>query len=254
MAIRHKRKNTANYEWQSGDLVSGQIGLNIADGTLHFQKSDNSTVLVPNSRPAVNTQTATTYTFASTDGLASNGFVVANPTADATYTIPLDSSVAFPNNDAIQGRNDSLFNITIEGDTGVSFNTIIVPPNAYFVIQRKAADDWISASTGYPTTSWARINGTVGGLGIISGDGPYKPTGVSRTGVGLYTITIPDTGTTEYGIAVSGRSGPSQGSYVVESGNFTRTSTQFGVIALNAFDGQGNAAQDQNEFVVLIIV
>ena len=46
MAIRHKRKNSAAYAWQAGDLVEGQIGLNIADGTLHFDKADGSTVTI----------------------------------------------------------------------------------------------------------------------------------------------------------------------------------------------------------------
>jgi hypothetical protein len=46
MAIRHKRKNSAGYTWQAGDLVEGQIGLNIADGTLHFDKADGSTVTI----------------------------------------------------------------------------------------------------------------------------------------------------------------------------------------------------------------
>jgi hypothetical protein len=46
MAIKHKRKNSSGYTWQSGDLAEGQIGLNIADGTLHFKKSDNSVVTV----------------------------------------------------------------------------------------------------------------------------------------------------------------------------------------------------------------
>jgi chloramphenicol 3-O-phosphotransferase len=46
MAIRHKRKNSTGYTWQTGDLVEGQIGLNIADGTLHFDKADGSTVTI----------------------------------------------------------------------------------------------------------------------------------------------------------------------------------------------------------------
>jgi len=46
MAIRHKRKNSTGYAWQTGDLVEGQIGLNIADGTLHFDKADGSTVTI----------------------------------------------------------------------------------------------------------------------------------------------------------------------------------------------------------------
>jgi hypothetical protein len=44
MAIRHKRKNSTGYTWQSADLVEGQIGLNIADGTAHVKKADNSVV------------------------------------------------------------------------------------------------------------------------------------------------------------------------------------------------------------------
>lgn len=44
MAIRLKRKNSSGYSWQTSDLVEGQVGLNIADGTLHFKKTDNSVV------------------------------------------------------------------------------------------------------------------------------------------------------------------------------------------------------------------
>ena len=44
MAIRHRRTTIPNYAWQASDLAEGQIGLNIADGTLHFKKSDNSIV------------------------------------------------------------------------------------------------------------------------------------------------------------------------------------------------------------------
>jgi hypothetical protein len=42
MAIKHKRKNSAGYAWQTGDLVEGQIGLNIADGTAHIRKADGT--------------------------------------------------------------------------------------------------------------------------------------------------------------------------------------------------------------------
>jgi hypothetical protein len=44
MAIKHKRKNSAGYSWQSGDLVEGQIGLNIADGTAHIRKANGNVV------------------------------------------------------------------------------------------------------------------------------------------------------------------------------------------------------------------
>ena len=46
MAIKHKRKNSAGYTWQSGDLVEGQIGLNIADGTAHIKKANGTVVAI----------------------------------------------------------------------------------------------------------------------------------------------------------------------------------------------------------------
>jgi hypothetical protein len=46
LAIRHKRKNSAGYSWQTADLVEGQIGLNIADGTLHFKKSNDAYIKI----------------------------------------------------------------------------------------------------------------------------------------------------------------------------------------------------------------
>ena len=46
MAIKHKRKNSTGYTWQSGDLVEGQIGLNIADGTAHIKKANGDVVTI----------------------------------------------------------------------------------------------------------------------------------------------------------------------------------------------------------------
>lgn len=46
MAVRHKRKNSAGYTWQTGDLVEGQIGLNIADGTAHIKKANGTIVAI----------------------------------------------------------------------------------------------------------------------------------------------------------------------------------------------------------------
>ena len=46
MAIRHKRTTTANYTWSSGDLVEGQIGLNLTDGTAHFKKANGDIVAI----------------------------------------------------------------------------------------------------------------------------------------------------------------------------------------------------------------
>ncbi len=46
MAIRHKRTSTTGYNWQSGDLALGQLGINTADGTLHLKKGDNTVIAV----------------------------------------------------------------------------------------------------------------------------------------------------------------------------------------------------------------
>ena len=44
MSIRHKRTSTSNYTWLTTDLVEGQIGLNLSDGTLHFKLDSNDVV------------------------------------------------------------------------------------------------------------------------------------------------------------------------------------------------------------------
>ncbi|MEM6836275.1 MAG: phage tail protein [Cyanobacteria bacterium P01_C01_bin.120] len=54
MAIRHKRKDSAGYVWLPGDLVDGQIGLNVADGSLHFKKSDNTIISLGGYSSAIN--------------------------------------------------------------------------------------------------------------------------------------------------------------------------------------------------------
>lgn len=81
MAIRHKRKNSTGYSWQSTDLVEGQIGLNIADGTLHFLKSDNTIV---NIAPGGLSLTSLSVTDSGGDGSLSYN----NTTGVFTYTGP----------------------------------------------------------------------------------------------------------------------------------------------------------------------
>jgi hypothetical protein len=39
MPLRHKRKDTTGYTWTGSDLVSGQLGVNEFDGSLHIKKS-----------------------------------------------------------------------------------------------------------------------------------------------------------------------------------------------------------------------
>lgn len=67
MAILHKRKSTSNYTWTSSDLASGQIGVNLADGTLHIKKSDNSVATIYNGLE-VPTQTGNSGKYLTTNG------------------------------------------------------------------------------------------------------------------------------------------------------------------------------------------
>lgn len=54
MAILHKRKSTGSYTWTSSDLASGQIGINLADATLHIKRADNALIEIGHN-PRVNT-------------------------------------------------------------------------------------------------------------------------------------------------------------------------------------------------------
>lgn len=94
MAIRHKRKNSAAYAWQAGDLVEGQIGLNIADGTLHFDKADGSTVTIsPN--------TNTTYAIsAETNAAGADLRLTGSDAATDNVTIAAGTNVTVTRTDA----------------------------------------------------------------------------------------------------------------------------------------------------------
>ena len=75
MAIRHKRKNSTGYAWTSGDLVEGQVGLNIADGTLHFQKSDLTTVKLEPNRASTGANSDITSLTGITGGISTADYV-----------------------------------------------------------------------------------------------------------------------------------------------------------------------------------
>lgn len=116
--------------------------LNSADQPAFRTGLGLGTQAVYNQIPTYTPQTGATYTFVLSDGIASNGFVVASPSAAATYTIPLNSSVAFAVNETISISNISAFPVTIEGDTGVTFATAILPPGSITVLRQTATDTW----------------------------------------------------------------------------------------------------------------
>lgn len=68
MAIRHKRKTTTGYTWQTSDLVSGQIGVNTVDGTLHLLNNAGTSVFkfidqtaIPSGGSSFNDPVSNTY-------------------------------------------------------------------------------------------------------------------------------------------------------------------------------------------------
>lgn len=92
MAIKQKRTSTSNYAWQSSDLAEGQIGLNIADGTLHFKKTNNSIVNLSTGTLPSQTGQAGQYlqtNGTSTDWVAPGNEVSFTTAAGASKPIPL---------------------------------------------------------------------------------------------------------------------------------------------------------------------
>jgi hypothetical protein len=75
MAIRHKRKDSAGYTWLSGDLVEGQIGLNLADGSLHFKKSNGEIVALGGYSSVINTLLGSGDAAAARGAIAAAGYV-----------------------------------------------------------------------------------------------------------------------------------------------------------------------------------
>lgn len=128
--------------------------------------------------PVVNLVTAAAYTFSATDGSAENGFVVANPTTDATYTIPLESLVNFAVYESLQGHNNSNFNVVIQGGAGVTFQSITIPPGAGFYIYKTASDTWASFHSNQGKV-WNELGTT------------YNSTVIDVTGVILSDNSIP---------------------------------------------------------------
>lgn len=135
MAIRHKRKNSANYTWQSSDLVEGQIGLNIADGTLHFKKADNSVVkLDPNAATGATTLDGLSDVVLGTPAAgevlyyngtnwvdtALSGLTAGTATVASTVTLTADNSTNATNYPLFV--NSTTGNLSPRTDSGFTYN------------------------------------------------------------------------------------------------------------------------------------
>jgi len=119
MAIRHKRKSTANYDWQSADLVSGQIGINLINGTLHTKNANNEIVTIGH-YPAIQlleTPISTPISIKDTNvvRIALNGSI---PTLDFTGGLPGQKII-------LELLQDSVGNRTVGFGTSIRFGTDI---------------------------------------------------------------------------------------------------------------------------------
>ncbi len=118
MAIKQKRTSTSNYAWQSSDLAEGQIGLNIADGTLHFKKTNNSIVNLSTGTLPSQTGQAGQYlqtNGTSTDWVAPGNEVSFTTAAGASKPIPL---VGVSSGDSLSLATSLTFGTSAEIFTG----------------------------------------------------------------------------------------------------------------------------------------
>ena len=93
----------------------------------------------------LNAQTGTTYTFVLTDNR--NKLVTANNSSAQTYTIPLNSSVAFPVGSIINVIQIGTGQVTIQGAAGVTVASIGATSTAPKLRARYSAGSLIKVGT-----------------------------------------------------------------------------------------------------------
>lgn len=93
----------------------------------------------------LNAQTGTTYTFVLTDNR--NKLVTANNSSAQTYTIPLNSSVAFPVGSIINVIQIGTGQVTIQGAAGVTVASIGATSTAPKLRARYSAGSLINVGT-----------------------------------------------------------------------------------------------------------
>ena len=250
MAIRHKRKNSAGYTWQAGDLVEGQIGLNIADGTLHFDKADGSTVTIAPGAITDIVQDTTPQLGGNLDVLTrsittstTNGNIILEPNGTGDVFLNADTVRVGDANAAATITTNGTGNLTLSTNAGTSSGTISIAQGAngsISILPNGTGTINFRGGTGDIDVGSRTIsNGNDGGITINTGSGALilNNGGINTIASGSSTQNIRLRGNNLTGgfIEVSGAT----------NGNIDITTSGTGDINLNAdtvMIGDANAA------------
>lgn len=130
---------TTNFGWTTPDDTAL-----VKDGASAI-RSLGSSVDSALGQVTLNAQTGTTYTFVLTDNR--NKLVTANNSSAQTYTIPLNSSVAFPIGSIINVIQIGTGQVTIQGAAGVTVASIGATSTAPKLRARYSAGSLIKVGT-----------------------------------------------------------------------------------------------------------
>lgn len=168
-----KRTTTTGYTWQTNDLVEGQIGLNIADGTAHIRKSDGSIATLGSGGSGTQgiqgiTGSQGTQGIQGIQGFDSlNGFRY----TWTTGTTPGSGQISF------NGTNTIYINYTSADGTSLlseisQYNSIANSTKGTIYIKKASNDYVIFSVTGYVSSSQLTGSKTIGNV-PNSGDTVY---------------------------------------------------------------------------------
>lgn len=152
VVIKPKKSTTAGSVPTTSNLADGELAVNAADKRIFVRNGTNIVELSDIDLP-LNLQNAN-YTFALTDR---GKIVYKNNSTGYTYTIPLGSSVPFPQGAPITVRNkNATGNITIARTSGVVLRkagsgtdaNITVAPWGFATLVLEGTDEWVVSGTG----------------------------------------------------------------------------------------------------------
>lgn len=156
MSIRHKRKTTSGYTWLNTDLVSGQLGMNLTDGTLHMLTAASTVKTI-----GANLGTVTSVAVSGgTTGLTTSGGPITS-----SGTVTLAGTLAIANGGTGQTTATTAITALLPSQTGNSGDVL---------------------TTNGTVASWQTPAGA--GLGSVSSVSMTVPSFLSVTGSPITTI------------------------------------------------------------------